>query len=255
MIKVRFGVPLPAAKKGDFCLHAGQVRTGSPDTTTCGQPSARLLDQHDCKTHPPGFPPWPPGPIVKGSSTVFINHLPAARKTDQLLCGVPGPPPPGGANPQTTTYKVRSGDSYHKLMAVEHEMAARDKTKDDKEPDKTELGVADAPAAVAEAKPPPTPSPGSKLVASGPGDNKAFPGQNAPPPPPSPPAQPSGTGPTPTPAEAAGKTKPAQKKKRPSVSVDLAFSMDLSIGIRIGVGASMPNIDVIIPLPETVFIG
>lgn len=148
----------PAAKVGDLCLHAGKVQTGSPDTTTNDKKSARLGDIHDCKSHPPGAPPWPPGPIVTGSSTVFINRLKAARHTDKLMCGAPGPPPPGAANPKTAEYAVRPDDAYQKLMAIEHEIQERDKVKDAKEPNTGEIGEVDDPLGVKEAKVP-TPRP------------------------------------------------------------------------------------------------
>ncbi len=138
----------PAAKKGDLCLHAGKIQTGSPDTTTNDKKSARLGDIHDCKSHPPGAPPWPPGPIVTGSSTVFINRLKAARHTDKLMCGAPGPPPPGAANPQTTSYEVRDDDAYQVLMAVEHEVQKRDVPGEIAEPELGESGRPDQPIAI-----------------------------------------------------------------------------------------------------------
>jgi uncharacterized Zn-binding protein involved in type VI secretion len=154
----------PAAKKGDLCLHGGKIQTGSPDTTTNDKDSARLGDIHDCKSHPPGAPPWPPGPIVTGSSTVFINRLKAARHTDKLMCGAPGPPPPGAANPQTAEYAVRKDDSYQALMEVEHEIQKRDEPQDAKEPDKGEAGETDDPLGVKKGKaksPPPHKAPPS----------------------------------------------------------------------------------------------
>lgn len=151
----------PAAKVGDLCLHAGKIQTGSPDTTTNDKDSARLGDIHDCKSHPPGAPPWPPGPIVTGSSTVFINRLKAARHTDKLMCGAPGPPPPGAANPQTAEYAVRPDDDYHALMEIEHEIQERDKLKDAKEPAKGEIGETDDPLGVKHTPgPPPKPHKG-----------------------------------------------------------------------------------------------
>lgn len=126
----------PAAKKGDLCLHAGMVTTGSPDTTTCDKASARIGDQHSCLSHPPGNPPAGPGPIVSASRTVFINRQRAARIGDTLACGSGGMAPPGTANPQVQTYRVRQQDSYHNLMRHEHEVAARDRVGDMAEPDR-----------------------------------------------------------------------------------------------------------------------
>ena len=145
----------PAAKKGDLCLHGGKIITGSPDTTTCDKLSARIGDQHTCKSHPPGSPPWPPGPIVTGSSTVFINRLKAARLRDELQCGAAGPGPPGTANPQVESYRVRPEDSYQRLMKGEHEIAERDKVSDVDEPEKGVAGTSDDPVGVSDAKAPP----------------------------------------------------------------------------------------------------
>lgn len=250
---------LPAAKKGDLCVHGGQIQTGSPDTTTCGQPAARLFDQHDCKTHPPGFPPWPPGPIVTASSTVYINKLPAARKTDQLICGAPAPPPPGAANPETAAYAVRRADSYHELMKNEHEIAGRDVIKDVKEPDKGETGEEDDPLGVKDAKVPPKASgkgPGTKPYTGPSGSNKAHPA--------APPASgptvaaketpgAAGKSPIPLPTTQAGDLQ--AKREHTTATVDLAFSMDLSLGMRFGMGGGAPPMDMIVFIPETVFIG
>ncbi len=111
-----------AAKKGDLCMHGGEITTGSPDTTIGDQPAARVGDQHSCKSHPPGNPPWPAGPIVTGSSTVYINGAKAARNGDQCQCGAPGPAPPGAANPEISTYEVQPDDHIHELLAGEHEL-------------------------------------------------------------------------------------------------------------------------------------
>ncbi|MGI9013132.1 MAG: PAAR domain-containing protein [Phycisphaerales bacterium] len=55
-------------------------------------PAARVSDMHTCPMQTPGTPPIPHvgGPISKGSATVFIGFLPAARVGDQCICV--GPP-------------------------------------------------------------------------------------------------------------------------------------------------------------------
>ena len=56
--------------------------------------AARATDIYECPLQTPGVPPVPHeagGVIVKGCPTVYIESLPAARVTDQLLCT--GPPP------------------------------------------------------------------------------------------------------------------------------------------------------------------
>lgn len=62
---------LPAAHVGCSCICTGVI-------------SAGLI-------HPPPPPPIPPPPIVKGSMTVLIHNMPAARwapSTDVAACGV-----------------------------------------------------------------------------------------------------------------------------------------------------------------------
>ncbi len=52
---------------------------------------AAMTDLHNCPA--PGVPPHGPGVVTKGSASVFINDLPAARKGDQLFEAA------GGADP------------------------------------------------------------------------------------------------------------------------------------------------------------
>lgn len=55
-------------------------------------PAARISDMHVCPMATPGTPPIPHvgGPVVKGTPTVMIGFMPAARVADQLVCV--GPP-------------------------------------------------------------------------------------------------------------------------------------------------------------------
>ena len=74
------------------------IKTGSinpicsPDVITGFKPSARaVLDTGKCNglysfAHFP-LPPGPLPPIAEGSSTVLINHMPAPRQGDKLVCG------------------------------------------------------------------------------------------------------------------------------------------------------------------------
>ena len=51
-----------------------------------GKPAARLGDMHICPKVEPGPVPHVGGPILEGSTDVFINGLPAARVGDAELC-------------------------------------------------------------------------------------------------------------------------------------------------------------------------
>ena len=164
----------PAAKKGDLCLHAGVVITGSPDTTTCDRASARIGDIHTCVSHPPGNPPAGPGPIVTASRTVFINRQRAARIGDTLACGSGGSAPPGTADPKVKSYEVREQDSYHKLMRLEHEVAARDRVRDVAEPERGKVTVVLEPEGVGDAEVPKTESVAT-AVPSGRGESYSGP--------------------------------------------------------------------------------
>lgn len=54
-----------------------------------GKPAARVADMHTCSKHT-GTIPHVGGPVVGGSSNVFINGRPAARVGDRATCQ--GPP-------------------------------------------------------------------------------------------------------------------------------------------------------------------
>lgn len=104
-------VGFPAARKGDPVTHDMVVPSGvigPPITGPCpppmgpvmieGLPAAHVTCTVVCSgatsagpVHPPPVPPAPPPPIVKGSLTVFIHGMPAARwapSGDVGACGV-----------------------------------------------------------------------------------------------------------------------------------------------------------------------
>ncbi len=54
-----------------------------------GKPAARLGDNHICPKVTAKVP-HVGGPVIAGSSNVFINGMPAARKGDRMICI--GPP-------------------------------------------------------------------------------------------------------------------------------------------------------------------
>ncbi len=100
----------PAARKGDPVTHDMLIPSGiigPPLTGPCPMgpvmieilPAAHVLCLAICTgvitggiVHPPPVPPAPPGfPIVKGSTSVLIHGMPAARWTpsgDMAACGV-----------------------------------------------------------------------------------------------------------------------------------------------------------------------
>lgn len=57
-----------------------------------GMPAARLGDMHVCPMLTPGLPPIPHvgGPIMLGAPTVLTGKMPQARATDMAVCV--GPP-------------------------------------------------------------------------------------------------------------------------------------------------------------------
>ena len=97
-----------AARLTDECEHDNNVKSGSQDTVIGKQPAARLGDQVTscvrCLS--------PPGKIVTGSKTVFINSVAAARVSDQVECGGADEPPPPGKHPPVTPYVVKKEDDY-----------------------------------------------------------------------------------------------------------------------------------------------
>lgn len=77
----------PAARLLDATAHPGLI-TGPGATTVLieGLPAALAQASfHTCGF--PGLPPHPPNPIVKGSATVRIAGMPAARMGDPCGCG------------------------------------------------------------------------------------------------------------------------------------------------------------------------
>lgn len=81
------GTPgLPAAKAAEEATKAAAAASmGSMITAAAG-----LADTHICATPLP-IPPHGPGVVVDGSTSVFINGLPACRQGDTIVEAV-GPP-------------------------------------------------------------------------------------------------------------------------------------------------------------------
>jgi uncharacterized Zn-binding protein involved in type VI secretion len=75
-----------AARIFDATNHPGMITRGSATVLINWLPAARVTDIHTCTMPPPGGP-HPANPIATGSKTVLINALPAARKFDQTGCG------------------------------------------------------------------------------------------------------------------------------------------------------------------------
>lgn len=86
----------PAARTGDTTAHGTPLGPGpgSANVLIGGQPAWRAMtDTHVCPMPLPGTPPpGPHGPetVLQGSTTVFINNMPAARMGDQPVGA--GPP-------------------------------------------------------------------------------------------------------------------------------------------------------------------
>lgn len=86
----------PAARISDTTAHGTPLSPGpgSPNVLIGGQPAWRAMtDTHVCPMPLPGTPPpGPHGPekVLKGSTSVLINSMPAARMGDQLIGA--GPP-------------------------------------------------------------------------------------------------------------------------------------------------------------------
>jgi uncharacterized Zn-binding protein involved in type VI secretion len=76
-----------AARLTDPTAHPGTIAGPGVSTVLIeGLPAAvAAMSQHVCAF--PGLPPHPPNPILKGSSTVTIGGLPAARMGDPCGCG------------------------------------------------------------------------------------------------------------------------------------------------------------------------
>ncbi len=82
------GTPgFPAAKAAEEALKAAEAAAMGAMITS----SAGGADIHVCATMMPLPPPHGPGVVIDGSTTVFINNLPACRMGDTILEGF-GPP-------------------------------------------------------------------------------------------------------------------------------------------------------------------
>lgn len=82
-----------AARMGDQSSHGTPLTPGpgSVNVHIGGQPAWRSLsDTHTCPLTTPGGTPHVGGVVAKGSSTVLINNLPAARQGDIITEA--GPP-------------------------------------------------------------------------------------------------------------------------------------------------------------------
>lgn len=86
---------MPAARLGDLTGHGTPLAPGpgAPTVLIAGQPAWRALsDIHACPLVY-GLAPHVGGVVLKGSTSVLIGGLPAARMTDQVT-EVPGGPNP-----------------------------------------------------------------------------------------------------------------------------------------------------------------
>jgi uncharacterized Zn-binding protein involved in type VI secretion len=88
-----------AARVGDLTSHASTPLTpaapgmGSPNVLIGGLPAWRAtIDVHICPLAN-GPQPHVGGFVAKGSTTVYINNLPAVRQGDQVMEGGAGPNP------------------------------------------------------------------------------------------------------------------------------------------------------------------
>jgi uncharacterized Zn-binding protein involved in type VI secretion len=83
----------PAARVGDLTSHGTPLAgpgAGSLNVLIGGQPAWRaIMDFHTCPLVS-GTVPHVGGMVAMGSTTVFINNVPAARQGDQIVEG--GPP-------------------------------------------------------------------------------------------------------------------------------------------------------------------
>jgi uncharacterized Zn-binding protein involved in type VI secretion len=85
----------PAARLGDMTAHGTPLTPasppgGSPTVRIGGMPAWRaLVDMHSCPLSN-GPQPHTGGVVAVGSTTVFINGMPAARMNDQIVEA--GPP-------------------------------------------------------------------------------------------------------------------------------------------------------------------
>jgi uncharacterized Zn-binding protein involved in type VI secretion len=82
-----------AARVGDMTSHGSPLSPGigSPNVLIGGQPAWRAtVDTHACPLSN-GPQPHVGGFVAKGSLTVLINNMPAARQGDQVVEGGGGP--------------------------------------------------------------------------------------------------------------------------------------------------------------------
>jgi len=125
-----------AARILDLCKHTvTAIITGSPDTIIGYRLAARVGDL----TAPCLMCKIPkPGKIMKGSSTVFINAVSAARVDDKVMCGAGLVPPGGGSHPAVTEYSVRKEDNYVDAIFSDDKFLLTEAVNTDKrtEPDK-----------------------------------------------------------------------------------------------------------------------
>ena len=80
----------PAARLGDSTAHGTPLLgNGSTNVLIGTKPAWRVLDRHSCPLSTFGVP-HVGGPVLKGSTSVFINNRPAARMGDTIIEN--GPP-------------------------------------------------------------------------------------------------------------------------------------------------------------------
>ncbi|WP_247729534.1 PAAR domain-containing protein [Halovivax limisalsi] len=81
----------PAARLGDQTAHGTPLTgTGSPNVLIGGRPAWRsITDVHSCPLTT-GPVPHVGGPVLKGSTSVLINNMPATRLGDSIVES--GPP-------------------------------------------------------------------------------------------------------------------------------------------------------------------
>lgn len=85
-------MPKPAARVGDSTSHGKPLSgsIGSPNVLIGGQPAWRAgIDMHVCPLTS-GTVPHVGGVVTKGSTSVLINGMPAARMGDKIIES--GPP-------------------------------------------------------------------------------------------------------------------------------------------------------------------
>jgi uncharacterized Zn-binding protein involved in type VI secretion len=122
-----------AARLTDRCAHkVTAIITGSPDTIVGSLLAARLGDH----TTPCPICMVPtPGLIVKASTSVFINKMPAARVDDLVFCGIGLTPPlPGGFHMPVSGYSVKTEDNYVEAVFSDDSSIIHDPPKDPKPP-------------------------------------------------------------------------------------------------------------------------